>query len=168
MYRIAEFVRVSRQQFEKDWPFDAACPYDEIRLPKRATAGSAGYDFFAPFDFELRAGQSIVIPTGIRARMDAGWVLMLFPRSGHGFKYRVQLSNTVGVIDSDYFGAANEGHCMVKLVNANHEGKILRVHKGEAFAQGVFLPFGITIDDSADAERIGGFGSTTQKSGEKL
>lgn len=168
MYRIAEFMRVSRQQFEKDWPFDTACPYDEIRLPKRATAGSAGYDFFTPFDFELQPGQSLVIPTGIRARMDAGWVLMLFPRSGHGFKYRVQLSNTVGVIDSDYFGAVNEGHCMVKLVNANQEGKILCVQKGEAFAQGVFLPFGITVDDSADAERIGGFGSTTQRSGENL
>ena len=154
---------VSRSQFEKDWEFELPCPYDELKLPRRATAGSAGYDFYSPLDFTLEPGQSIKIPTGIRARIDEGWVLMIFPRSGQGFKYRVQLYNTAGVIDSDYFGAANEGHCFVKLINANHEGKTLQVKKGEAFAQGIFLPFGITTDDEADAVRTGGFGSTSQE-----
>lgn len=163
MYKIAQFMKVSREQFAADWDFDIPNPYDEITLPRRGTAGSAGYDFFSPLDFTLEPGQVIKIPTGIRAKMDEGWVLTLYPRSGQGFKYRLQLYNTVGVIDSDYFGAKNEGHIHIKLVNANNEGKVLSVKKGEAFAQGIFLPFGITVDDEADAVRTGGFGSTDRK-----
>ncbi|MBQ8507522.1 MAG: deoxyuridine 5'-triphosphate nucleotidohydrolase [Clostridia bacterium] len=160
MYKIAKFQKVSREQFEKDWEFGGANPYEDIRLPRRGTAGSAGYDFFSPLDFELKPGEFIKIPTGIRAQMEDGWVLTIYPRSGQGFKYRLQLYNTVGVIDADYFGAANEGHIQVKIVNANGEGKVLSVKKGEAFAQGIFLPFGITVDDEAAGVRTGGFGST--------
>lgn len=160
MEKIAQFMKVSRAQFEADWELDAPCPYDELVLPRRATAGSAGYDFYSPLDFTLAAGEIIKIPTGIRARMEEGWVLMLYPRSGQGFKYRVQLYNSVGVIDSDYFGAANEGHIHIKIINANREGKTLTVRRGEAFAQGIFLPFGITVDDAAEDMRVGGFGST--------
>ena len=69
----------------------------------------------------------------------------------------------MGVIDSDYFGAANEGHIQIKIVNANEEGKTLTVRSGEAFAQGVFLPYGITMDDDAADVRTGGFGSTDGK-----
>lgn len=162
MYKIAQFMKVSRPQFEADWNFSLPCPYDELILPRRATAGSAGYDFYSPLDFTLEPGEVIKIPTGMRARMDEGWVLMLYPRSGHGFKFRLQLYNTVGVIDADYFGAANEGHIMVKITNANHEGKTLHVKAGEAFAQGIFLPFGVTVDDAASDLRVGGFGSTDQ------
>lgn len=162
MRRIARFMKVSRAQFEADWPFDAPCPYDELILPRRGTSGSAGYDFFSPVDFTLAPGESIRIPTGMRARMDEGWVLTLYPRSGQGFKYRLQLYNTVGVIDADYFGAENEGHIQIKLINANREGKTLRVERGKAFAQGIFLPFGITEDDAAEEARTGGFGSTDQ------
>lgn len=111
-------------------------------------------------EFDLRPGEIIKIPTGLRARIEPGWVLMLYPRSGQGFKYRLQLYNTTGVIDSDYYGADNEGHIFLKLINANREGKTLRVKKGEAIAQGIFLPFGITYDDDADGIRTGGFGST--------
>ena len=160
MHRIAQFMKVSREQFEADWEFPMPCPYDELILPRRATAGSAGYDFYSPLDFSLNPGEIIKIPTGMRTRIEDGWVLTLYPRSGQGFKFRLQLYNTVGVIDSDYFGAANEGHIHIKIVNANREGKVLRVKKGEAFAQGIFLPFGITVDDDADAVRTGGFGST--------
>ena len=164
MYRIAQFFQVSRAQFEADWlaAFPGSVVPEEIRLPRRATAGSAGYDFFAPAGFELRPGETILLPTGVRARMDDGWVLMLYPRSGLGFKYRLQLNNTVGVIDSDYFGAKNEGHIMLKLTNDSNEGRTLAVQAGEAVAQGVFTPYGITIDDCADAQREGGFGSTTR------
>lgn len=163
MHRIAEFQKVSRAQFEADWEFDAPCAYDDLILPRRGTAGSAGYDFFSPIDFSLAPGEWIKIPTGMRARIDEGWVLMLYPRSGQGFKYRLQLYNTVGVIDSDYFGAANEGHIHIKIVNANQEGKILKLQRGEAFAQGIFLPFGVTVDDDASEIRIGGFGSTDRR-----
>lgn len=163
MHRIAEFQKVSRAQFEADWEFDAPCAYDDLILPRRGTAGSAGYDFFSPIDFTLAPGEWIKIPTGMRARIDEGWVLMLYPRSGQGFKYRLQLYNTVGVIDSDYFGAANEGHIHIKIVNANQEGKILKLQRGEAFAQGIFLPFGVTVDDDASEIRTGGFGSTDHR-----
>lgn len=163
MYRIAQFMKVSREQFEADWAFDLPAPYDELRLPRRGTAGSAGYDFYSPLDFCLEPGEFIKIPTGMRARIADGWVLTLYPRSGQGFKYRLQLYNSVGVIDSDYFGADNEGHIQIKIVNANEEGKVLCVHCGEAFAQGIFLPFGITVDDDARDLRTGGFGSTDGK-----
>lgn len=163
MKGVAQFLKVSREQFEKDWSFDISAPYDDLKLPHRGTTGSAGYDFYSPLDFTLEPGDIIRVPTGIRAKMDEGWVLILAPRSGQGFKYRLQLYNTVGVIDSDYFGAENEGHIQIKLVNANTEGKVLTIHKGEAFAQGIFLPFGITVDDDAEAIRTGGFGSTDGK-----
>ena len=169
MKKIAKFHKVSYGEFEKAWKgeFPEAkedeikAVYEELKLPKRATAGSAGYDFYAPMDFELKPGDTIRIPTGMRARIDEGWVLMLYPRSGLGFKYRLQLNNTVGVIDSDYFGAENEGHIFIKLTNDSREGKTLRVRAGEAFAQGIFVPFGITYDDESDGVRVGGFGSTT-------
>ena len=163
MQRLAKFMRVSRAQFESDWEFDAPCPYDELILPRRGTSGSAGYDFFSPIDFSLAPGEFIKIPTGIRAQIAEGWVLTLYPRSGQGFKYRLQMYNTVGVIDSDYFGADNEGHIHIKIVNANEEGKTLAVRRGEAFAQGIFLPFGITVDDAASEKRTGGFGSTDRR-----
>ncbi len=163
MQRIAQFMKVSPAQFAADWTFAEPNPYDEIVLPQRGTAGSAGYDFYSPLDFTLEPGQFIKIPTGIRARIDEGWVLTIYPRSGQGFKYRLQLYNSVGVIDSDYFKAANEGHIQIKIVNANSEGKVLTVRRGEAFAQGVFLPYGITTDDAASAVRTGGFGSTDRR-----
>ena len=163
MQRIAQFMKVSRERFEADWQLNAPCDYDSIRLPKRATSGSAGYDFYSPVDFELKPGEFIRIPTGVRVKMEAGWVLLIAPRSGQGFRYRAQLYNTLGVIDADYFGAANEGHIAVKLINASPDGRTLRIRKGEAYAQGVFLPFGLTEDDDATQTRTGGFGSTSAR-----
>ena len=160
MSGVAQFMNVSPERFRADWrdAFGGAEPPALAPLPRRATAGSAGYDFFAPADFELKPGEGMRIPTGVRARIEQGWVLMLFPRSGLGFKYRLQLDNTVGIVDADYFGARNEGHIFVKLTNAGD--KPLSVVRGEAFAQGVFVPFGLTVDDEAGGERTGGFGST--------
>ena len=68
-------------------------------------------------------GESIKVPTGIRAEMEEGWVLKCYPRSGLGFKFRLQLNNTVGIIDSDYFYSDNEGHIFAKLTNDSKEGK---------------------------------------------
>ncbi len=158
MKKIAKFHKVSEERFAADSENRSA--YENIKLPVRATAGSAGYDFFAPFDFTLAPGETVKIPTGIRAQMENGWVLMLYPRSGLGFKYRLQLNNTVGVIDSDYFYSDNEGHIMAKITNCSNEGKTVSVKAGEAFMQGVFTEFGITEDDEATAVRNGGFGST--------
>lgn len=165
MHRIARFYPVSREQLEKDWNFGNIPVPNDVKMPERATAGSAGYDFYSLLDFTLEPGQTILLPTGVRAGMDEGWVLMLFPRSGLGFKYRLQLNNTVGIIDSDYFNAKNEGHIMLKLTNDSRDGRALTVHAGDGVAQGVFVPFGIVEDDSADGAREGGFGSTDARKG---
>mgnify|MGYP002514300071 CR=1 FL=1 len=95
--------------------------------------------------------------------MREDYVLCLYPRSGLGFKYRLQLNNTVGIIDSDYYYSDNEGHILIKITNDSNEGRILSLNAGDGFAQGVFLPFGITEDDDASGIRNGGFGSTTKK-----
>ncbi len=169
MQRIAEFEKVSFQQFEADFKKNFAdcenirAVYDSVKLPQRATSGSAGYDFYAPADITLKKGQSVLVPTGIRARMENGWVLQIFPRSGLGFKHRVQLDNTVGIIDADYYNSSNEGHIMIKLsCDAHDEGHCVSLAAGEGFAQGIFIQFGITVGDSADGIRDGGFGSTTK------
>ena len=169
MYKIARFEKVSKSEYYSAFDMDVALPadYDNVKLPKRATKGSAGYDFCSTIDFVLVPGQTIKIPTGIRAKIDDGWVLMLYPRSGLGFKYRLQLNNTVGIIDSDYYYSDNEGHIYIKITNCSNENKIINIKKGEAFAQGVFVPFGVTTDDDAVAERNGGFGSTDNKEQER-
>lgn len=168
MNRIAKFHKVSYEQFQGDWT-DTFGPvsgeeltaiYDRIRLPERATSGSAGYDFFTPLAVKLAPGEEIKIPTGIRAEMDAGWVLQIFPRSSLGFKFRLQLNNTVGIIDSDYFYSDNEGHIFIKMTNDTREDRTVELAQGAGFAQGIFLPFGITVDDACDGTRNGGFGST--------
>ncbi len=161
MKKIAKFEKVSREQFAKDFGENSAQIYEDIKLPKRATKGSAGYDFFAPQDFSLKPGETIKVATGIRAKIDESWVLNIYPRSGLGFKYRLQLDNTVGIIDSDYYNSSNEGHIMIKITNNSLEGKTVEVKGGTAFAQGIFLEYGITVDDDADGVRDGGFGSTS-------
>lgn len=166
MERVAKFHKVSEKRFYTDFEKnfgvgDFSAVYEGIKLPKRATTGSAGYDFFAPVDFTLNPGEEITIPTGIRSEIANGYVLMLFPRSGLGFKYRLTLNNTVGIIDSDYFYSDNEGHIMIRMTNCS-KNKTLEVKAGQGFAQGVFMPFGITEDDDASGIRNGGFGSTTK------
>lgn len=163
MKRIAKFEKVSLEQFMQGYSgADVESVYAAIKLPERATAGSAGYDIFAPFDIELKAGESAKIPTGIRVKIENGWFLSLYPRSGLGFKFRLRLDNTVGIIDSDYYNSDNEGHIFVKITNESTEGKTVTIAAGTGFIQGIFTEFGITEDDSADGVRNGGFGSTTR------
>jgi dUTP pyrophosphatase len=90
--------------------------YSKIKLPERATDKSAGYDFFMPYNLDVGYGTSIIIPTGIRCFLENDQVLLLMPRSGQGFKYRLMLVNTIGVIDADYVEADNQGHIMVKII----------------------------------------------------
>lgn len=169
MKRIARFHKVSFGQFKEGWlgEFPKSTEeemrkiYEEIRLPRRATAGSAGYDFFAPVNFVLAPGETVKIPTGIRVEMEENWVLKCYPRSGLGFKFRLQLNNTVGIIDSDYFHSDNEGHIFVKLTNDTKENRTLCVEKGTGFMQGIFVEYGITVDDDVTEVRNGGLGSTT-------
>ena len=156
---IAKFGRVSEKQYaEAMKDRDNYLPVAEIPLPRRATAGSAGYDFVSPLEVTVPGGGSALIPTGIRAEMEKGWVLLLFPRSSLGFRHGIRLSNTTGVIDSDYARAENEGHIMVKLRNPNPEP--VTIGKGERFCQGIFLPYGTAEEADMPGERKGGFGST--------
>lgn len=164
MKPIAKFEKVSFAQFEKDWDLegDAKEVYEQLQLPTRATAGSAGYDFFAPCPIVLKPGETIKIPTGIRVQIDEGYVLSLYPRSGLGFKFRLQMNNTVGIIDSDYYGSENEGHIFCKITNDTNEGKTVEIAAGAGFCQGIFSEYFITYDDEAAGVRNGGFGSTTK------
>ena len=176
MNRVGKFEKVSFEQFHSamkeefggtfeellEVEFEEATrkAYDNLELPKRATSGSAGYDFKAPIRFSLQPGQSIKIPTGIRVQIEDGWWLGCLPRSGLGFKYRMQLDNSVGVIDSDFFYSDNEGHIFAKITNDGKEGKALAIEAGDGFIQAIFLPYGITYDDDVKNVRNGGMGST--------
>lgn len=166
--RVGQFHKVSYRQFREGF-LDSFEPleeaelreiYHDIKLPRRATAGSAGYDFYTPFPIVLEPGRTIKIPTGIRVEMQQNWVLKCYPRSGLGFKYRLQLDNTVGIIDSDYFYSDNEGHIFVKMTNDSKEKKVLELDAGAGFMQGIFVEYGITMDDDVTEVRNGGFGST--------
>lgn len=171
MKAVARFEYVSYNQFFNDFKdtfnnlndLEIKEIYDNLKLPKRATKGSAGYDFFSPIDISLKPGETIKIPTGIRSYIEDSYVLEIYPRSGLGFKYKMQLNNTVGIIDSDYYNAKNEGHIMIKVTNDNNEGKTIELKKGDGFAQGIFKEYFITYDDNAVEERTGGFGSTSKK-----
>ena len=170
MKRIARFEKVSFEQFLEGWGDTLGITdkgkiqeiYARICLPRRATAGSAGYDFFAPADITLAPGETIKIPTGVRVWMEPEWVLKCYPRSGLGFKYRLQLNNTVGIIDSDYYYSDNEGHIFSKITNDSNEGKTVELKAGEGFMQGIFVEYGITLDDDVTEISNGGFGSTTK------
>ena len=158
MKRIAQFFKVSENEYLKESSLNE---YSEILLPKRATSGSAGYDFFAPKEFSVNPGETIKIATGVRVKIEEGWVLKIYPRSSLGFKFRLTLNNTVGIIDSDYFYADNEGHIFIKMTNCGD--KPLTIEKHKAFAQGIFVEYGITLDDDCTASRTGGIGSTDKK-----
>lgn len=171
MYRIAKFEKVSFEQFKKDWIDEfpdyseklIEVVYENIKLPKRSSSGSAGNDFFSPITFILEPNETIKIPTGIRCYIEEGWVLKCYPRSGQGFKYRLQLNNTVGIIDQDFYYSDNEGHIMVKLTNDTNENKTIEVEMGVGMMQGIFVEYGITMDDVVSEIRNGGLGSSDKK-----
>lgn len=164
--KVARFGRVTLEQFKDDMVHaqdhftdsEIEEMYDNLKLPKRATVGSAGYDFYAPFDFILAPNHSIKFPTGINCEMLDGWFLAVVPRSGLGFKYKVQLDNTIGIIDADYIRAENGGDIHCKFTNNGN--KTVSIKAADAFMQGILLPFGLTFDDDADGVRTGGMGST--------
>jgi dUTP pyrophosphatase len=159
--RIRGFEKVSEEQWNKDNPEIESFFYEEIKLPKRATRGSGGYDFFAPYTFSLSPGGEIKVCTGIKAYMLMDEKLEISPRSGLGFKYYLRLANTIGKVDSDYFNNSDtEGHIYIKV--RNEGDKNIFIEKGSAFAQGSFEKYLLVDGDSfSDGElRVGGTGST--------
>jgi len=132
-----------------------------VKIPRRATKLSAGYDYFSPIDFTLNPGEDINIKTGLKAYMQPGEVLLCFPRSGLGFKYYCRMANTIGVVDADYYdNPKNEGEIGLEL--RNEGGKPMTIKAGQAVAQFIFVPFLLADGDSFEtgADRAGGFSST--------
>lgn len=144
--------------------------YDHITLPRRSTSGSAGYDFYLPFDsIPLFNNEPVVIPTGIKMELIPGYFLGLFPRSSYGYKYGMRLENTVGIIDSDYYNNPdNEGHISAKVSihpYAPNDTVIkspeLPLVRGDRYMQGIIMAYGLTSDDKPITDkREGGVGST--------
>jgi len=158
---ITEYLNVLNAQLFASWePFTASEIYNEIVRPRRATANSAGYDFFCPFNIILKPGEDIKIPTGIKAYMGMDEFLMIVPRSSMGFKYFMRLANTLAIGDSDYYNnPTNEGHYFIKIRNES-KTETLKIEAGQAFAQGIFQYYLLSDDDNSNAERTGGLGST--------
>lgn len=167
---MAEFMKVSYEQFMEDcqklessgamWfasEDDIRKTYDAIQLPRRATDGSAGYDFYMPFAASFISVNPTMIPTGIRVKLDPGTFLMCVPRSGLGFKYGMQLRNSVGIIDEDYANADNEGHIAAKITTEEP----FKLDAGDRFMQGIIVKYGtVENDEPIIGKRTGGFGST--------
>ena len=147
MRRVAKFERIANVG-------------EDIILPNRASDGSAGYDFYLPCDVEIRPDDTVKISTGIKAKIGKGYVLFILPRSSVGIKLHCRLANSVGVIDSDYYNNPdNEGNIIVALHNYGDD--IVHLKNGDRFAQGIFIPFGITEDDCPrEQKRVGGIGSS--------
>ena len=177
MNEVAQFEKVSFEQFSKDlkdtnkelteaiesgeWSEDDIKDiYDNIQIPVRATKGSAGYDLSIPYGVEIEPGETLKFPTGIRCKIDEGWVMLVYVRSSVGIKRRCFLLNGTGVIDSDYYSADNEGHIFVAIKNDGHIP--VTFNTGDKVVQAVFVPFGVTHDDIADGVRTGGIGSTSK------
>ena len=168
-----KFEKISERQFFTDFAEylsdecldtrDGRAIYNMIKLPKRATTGSAGNDIFAPFDIEIPPKGTVKIPTGIRVILDSDKFLAIYPRSGLGFKYKMQLWNSVAVIDADYSQSDNEGHIWVKFYNDSPDGKTIVVKQGEAMCQGIIQQFFKTVDDETNDIRNGGWGSTDKR-----
>ena len=152
MNRIAKFEKVTLEQFSKDFKnlnpnstlSDSEIDemYNSIKMPARATKMSAGYDFYLPYAIELDVGNEIVIPTGIRSKIQEDWALLIMPKSGLGTKSRLIMYNTAGLIDADYYNSDNQGHILVKLLyDLRNSDKHLSLPAGKSFVQGFFFPF---------------------------
>ena len=156
---MRKFERISFEQFKSDVSNDKKL-YESIVLPKRSTSKSAGYDIRSITSGTIKPGESMVFKTGLKVSMNDDEVFFIFDRSSLGYKYDVSLSNSVGVIDADYYNNEdNEGHFSIKLIN--HGEKDFEVKIGDRIAQGVFMKY-LCVDDEEkiDKKRKGGFGST--------
>lgn len=134
-----------------------------INLPVRSTKNSAGYDIEAAEDCIVPAfklGQKpVLVKTGLKAYMESDEVLILANRSSNPGKKGLILANSIGVVDSDYYGNPdNDGHIMFAFYNIKDED--IEIKKGERIGQGIFQKYLITDNDLAKGERTGGFGST--------
>lgn len=152
---------------EKIRGFEVAKGFENqgINLPVRKTKKSAGYDVEAAEDCIIPAykfGQKpTLVKTGIKAYMPDDEYLMLCNRSSNPGKKGLVMANSVGIIDSDYYGNPdNDGAFMYAFYNFfDHD---LEIKKGERIGQAIFQKYYVTDNDNAEGERVGGFGSTNK------
>ena len=149
------------RKFEKAKGFEGV----DFNLPVRKTAKSAGYDFeciediyILPYSF---GDKPTFVPTGVKCQMEDDEFLMLVNRSSNPKKKNLIIPNSLGIIDADYYGNIdNDGHFLFAFYNFGET--IVKIEKGYALGQGIFCKYGITEDDAAEGERLGGFGSTSK------
>ena len=156
-----KFEKISHDQWVVDAPSidEGIESYNDIMIPKRSTAYSAGYDFCAPYDFMIKPNEKYKVPTGIKVDLEPDKVLMIAPRSSIGIKHGIRMTNTQGYVDADYYNnEGNEGHIFIELENTSHLTFVCK--KGDKFAQGIIIQYFKTEDDDATTVRTGGIGST--------
>lgn len=132
---------------------------DTARVPTYATDGSAAFDIYADMSIIIDSDDLKIISTGIAVEVPEDHVLMIYSRSGHGFRYGLRLSNCVGVIDSDY-----RGEIKVAMTVDMADGYI-RIQEGDRIAQGIIMPVEktnfIVADELSETVRgTNGFGSS--------
>jgi dUTP pyrophosphatase len=162
-----KFEKVSEEEFKKrvielfggDELDEVMEKFRNMELPSRSTASSAGYDFHLPFSISIRPGETFIIPTGIKVKLDPDKVLMIAPRSSIGIKKHLRLANTQAYIDADYYNNPdNEGHILLAFTSENKN--TLGFLTGDKIAQGIIIQYYTTEDDNCTEVRNGGIGST--------
>ena len=149
---MARFFEVVKDEFRKN--------EGEIQLPTRATEHSAGYDFYSPVDATIQPNESVMIWSDVKVHMYYDNALLLIPRSSMG-KQPVMIANTVGLIDSDYYGNPdNDGNIGFRLLNLGNTP--YEIKAGDRIGQGVFVKYGTVKDDVTATKRKGGFGHSGQ------
>lgn len=151
---MRDFEKISFEQFKKDVTDDIEF-YNSYKLPQRSSSSTAGYDIFLLDDLEIAPGEIKKLPTGIKSYFEEDEVLLFIVRSGMGFKYNIRLCNQVAVIDADYYNNKNnEGHMWIKIQNEGDS--VVKLAKGEAVVQGIFMKYLTTeTDNNLHKERIG-------------
>jgi dUTP pyrophosphatase len=149
-------------EYSYNLPINIQLTSSYAKPPVYSSEGAAGFDFFAIHDAIIKVGRPQIVDTGIKIEVPTGYVLLLFSRSGHGFKNDIRLANAVGVLDSDY-----RGNVMFKLTKdpTEKDEKYLQIFRGDRIGQGIILPYPkisfVTVDELSSTDRGGnGFGST--------
>ena len=131
----------------------------DLPLPHYAKPGDAGADVYSRIDYELKAGERALIPTGIAIALPEGYVALMHPRSGLAIKYGISMVNTPGTIDAGFRGE-------LQVILINHDlTETFVIKRGDRIAQIVFQKVEraefVEVESLPGSGRAhGGFGST--------